>query len=161
MATLYKIDKDIEELLDSLVDEETGEVDEDKLDALNQLNIDRKEKIENCILFAKSEKADAEAILNEIEVLKKRAASKLNRSERVLGYVEHSLDGSEFETDRCVVKYRNTQSVEIINEEIVPDKYCVFRTERKPSRTELKKAIKSGESVPGAVLVDHRRMRVE
>lgn len=161
MTTLYKIDREIEDLLMNMVDEETGEVDEEKLDALNQLNIDRKEKIENCILFAKSEKADAEAILNEANALKDRATAKLNRAERTLKYVEYSLDGDEFETERCQIKYRKSQSVEIISAEAIPDKLCVFKTERKPLKADIKKLLRSGEPVPGAVLVDHRNMVVK
>lgn len=159
--TLYEINQQIESVLDNLVDEETGEVDEAKLDELNQLNIDRKAKIEGCILYAKSMKADAEAILKEAEALKKRATTKLNKAENTLKYVEWTLSGDEFETDKCMVRYRTSQAVEITNEELIPDELCIFRTERKPSKTDIKKLLKSGKEVKGAILVEKKNMQIK
>lgn len=159
--TLYEINKSIEELLENLVDEETGEVDEEKLDELNQLNVDRNEKIENCILYAKSMKADAEAIQRESDALKKRAMSKLNRAENTLKYVEMCLGGEKFETDKCAVSYRTSQAVEILNEELIPDELCVYKTERKPSKADIKKLLKSGKEVKGAVLVERKNMQIK
>lgn len=161
MASLYEINKQIEEILETLVDEETGEVDEEKLDALNQLNIDRKAKIENCILYAKSLKADAEAILKESDALKDRATVKLNRAERTLQYVEYILSGEEFETDRCQVTYRPSKTVEIINIDAIPEQYMKVKTTTTPDKMAIKKVLKDGGLVPGAVLEDHLKMRVK
>jgi len=159
--TLYELDRNIEEILDTMIDPETGEVDEEKLKELNELQMGRNEKIESCILFAKSEKADAEAILKEIDNLKARANAKLNRAENTLRYVEASLKGEKFETDRCAVTYRKSQSVEIVDLDLLPDKYCVFKTEKKPVKKEIKQLLRENIAVPGATLVDHNNMVVK
>ena len=130
MATLYEINKSIEEVLENLVNEETGEVNEEMYDKLNQLHIDRKEK-------------------------------KFNRSERILDYVEFTLNGAEFETNKCRVTYRPSQTVEIVNEEAIPDKYLKVKTTTAPDKMAIKKVLSSGGTVPGTVLVDHLRMQVK
>lgn len=158
---LYELDRNIEEILDNIIDPETGEVDEAKLEELNQLQLDRKDKIENCILYAKGEKAEAEAILAEAQKLKDRATSKLNRAERTLKYVEYSLNGEVFETERCAVSYRKSQSVEIVTLDAIPEDLCVFKTEKKPDKMKIKKMLKDGTPVTGAILVDHNRMQVK
>ena len=158
---LYQIDREIEEVLMNLVDDETGEVDEEKLEQLNQLNVDRKEKIENCVLFAKSLRADGDAIMNESNALKERASRKFNKAERILQYVDMSLNGEKFETERCLVTYRPSQAVEILNEELIPDELCVYKTERKPSKADIKKLLKSGKEVKGAILVERKNMQVK
>ena len=161
MATLYEINKSIEEVLENLVNEETGEVNEEMYDKLNQLHIDRKEKIENCILMAKSIKADGEAIQAEAKKLLERANQKFNRSERILDYGEVTLNGAEFETNKCRVTYRPSQTVEIVNEEAIPDKYLKVKTTTAPDKMAIKKVLSSGGTVPGTVLVDHLRMQVK
>ena len=158
---LYQIDREIEEVLMNLVDDETGEVDEEKLEQLNQLNVDRKEKIENCVLFAKSLRADGDAIMNESNALKERASRKFNKAERILQYVDMSLNGEKFETERCLVTYRPSQAVEILNEDALEDRFFRVKTDRKPDKTSIKKALKAGEVVTGAVLVDKLNMQVK
>lgn len=158
---LYEIDRSIEEVLTNLVDDETGEVNEDKLDELNQLNMDRENKIENCVLYAKSLKAEAEAIMAESKALADRASRKLNRAENILQYVDSSLCGEPFETARCTVTYRPSQTVEIVNLDAIPDELCNFETKKKPSKADIKKLLRSGKAVTGAILVDHKRMQVK
>ena len=161
MATLYEINKEIEEVLESLVDEETGEINEVMYDKLNQLNIDRNQKIENCVLMAKSLKSDGESIEAEAKSLMERAKRKFNRAERILEYVEFTLNGAEFETDRCRVYYRPSQTVEIVNESAIPDKYLKVKTTTAPDKVAIKKELKAGKLVPGTILVDHKRMKTE
>ena len=160
-VSLYELDRSIEEVLMNLVDEETGEVDEGKLEQLNQLNIDRDNKIESCVLYAKSLRADGDAIMNESNTLKDRATKKFNKAERILQYVDMSLNGEKFETERCLVTYRPSQAVEILNEDALDDKYFRVKTDRKPDKAVIKKALKAGEMVTGAVLVDKLNMSVK
>lgn len=161
MATLYELNKEIEEVLETLVDDTTGEINEEMYDKLNQLNIDRDNKIENCILYAKSLKADGESIEEEAKALIERAKQKFNKAERILGYVEFTLNGAEFETAKCRVTYRPSQTVEIVNESAIPDKYLKVTTTSRPDRMAIKKVLKDGGLVPGTVLVDHKRMQVK
>ena len=60
MANIYEMNAQIESLLDSMIDEDTGEVNEEALAQLEQLEADKDEKIKNTGLFIKNRMAFAE-----------------------------------------------------------------------------------------------------
>ena len=48
----------------------------------------------------------------------------------------------------------------ILNNLLIPDIYCKVETVRTPDKTRIKKAIKSGEDVAGAVLVEKNNIHI-
>ena len=159
--TLWEIDSRIEELTMNLVDEETGEINEEAMDELEQLAIDREEKIEGCGIVMKSLRSEIEAINDEIKALKSRAEAKAKRLDRLGEYVKYALNGEKFETAKVAFSYRKSQSVEIADDSIVPDEWCRFETTRKPVKADIKKALKNGESIPGCLLVENMNLQVK
>lgn len=161
MATLYEIRADIERLTRDMIDPETGEINEDILEELHELDIDHKKKIENILLVAKNKASDAEQHEKEAKIQKDKA-DRLNReAERLRQYVALDLKGEKFETDKVEVRWRRSKSVEITDEDLVPDEFKSFETKVKISKTLIKKAIdKENLEVPGAVLVENLNMRV-
>ena len=75
--------------------------------------------------------------------------------------MNRSLGGQRFETAKVAFSYRKSERVDVINEEIVPDKFCRFETKRVPSKTDIKKMLKSGEEVPGCVLVESQNLQIK
>ena len=161
MSTLWEIDEQIRNMTEMLVDEETGEINEEALDTLEQLELDRDIKLENCGIVMKNLRAEIEAIQAEIKALKKRATAKANKYDRLAEYVKRSLDGETFETSKVAYSYIKSQSVDVVNEELVPDEWCKFETTRKPVVSNIKKALKDGEQVPGCVLVENMNLQVK
>lgn len=161
MSALWEIDEQIRDITESLVDEETGEINEEAIELLEQLGIERDEKLENIGIVLKTLEFEIDAIHNEIKALKRRAEVKLNKHNRLSEYVKKSLGGKTFETSKVAFSYRRTQSVNVVNEEIVPDEWCKFETTRKPIKMEIKKALKNGENVPGCVLEDNVRLQIK
>ena len=97
MSTLWEINNQIELLTEQLVDEETGEINEEVMAQLVQLEIDRDEKIESCGIVMKQLASEVEAINAEIKSLKARAEAKANRHDRIGEYVKVTLKGEKFE----------------------------------------------------------------
>lgn len=161
MASLFDINKQIEELTDRLVDEETGEINEEVMAELEQLEMDREDKIENCGMMMKQLASEVDAINEEIKALKARATAKANKHDRIGNYVKATLKGKPFEKSRVAISFRKSERVEIADEALVPDEWCKFETTRKPVKTEIKKALKGGENVPGCVLVESMNMKVK
>lgn len=62
---IYSINNEIEELMERLIDPETGEIDEDVADELDDLEMSRNDMIENMALTCKEYLASAEALKNE------------------------------------------------------------------------------------------------
>lgn len=109
--TLYEIDKSIEQLVNA-VDPETGELLVDN-DALDALMMERDGKIENIACFIKNLTADAKALKDEEASLAERRKAAEKKAERLKDYLTYVLGGEKFQTVKCAVSFRKSQTVEI------------------------------------------------
>lgn len=159
MASLYELDKGIEELLEhefneACVDEETGEIDGEKASAfLDQLLLDRTLKIESIALFIKNLKTDAVAIKTEEARLKTRREQKERKAERLLEYLKHSLlavGDTKFETPRVALGFRSSKQVIVEDFSLLDKRFLTEKVEVAPNKTAIKQAIEGGEEVAGA-----------
>lgn len=167
MATLYEIDRGIEDILNRMfteVDEETGEVSQDILDELDQMQAARAEKFDNIGAYIKNLEAEAAAIKAEMDNLKKRADSKKRHIDRLKEYVANSLlsnNEMKFETSRVAFSFRSSESVEILDEEKIPKKYMVKKISFAPDKTEIKKLLKSGQKIKGCELIQKQNLQIK
>lgn len=149
MATLYEIDRDIL----ACIDMETGEVIDDlKLEALQ---MEREVKIENVILWIKNLVSDAAAYKAEKEAFDKREKQALAKAERLKKWLAYATDGTAFSTARCAVTFRRTKKVEVFNKDAIPKAFMTESVTYSPNKTEIKKAIESGQAVNGCALVEN------
>lgn len=158
---IFEIDAEIERLSEHLIDEETGEINEEILAQIDQLEMDRKTKLDNVGCLIKDCMAEAEAIDAEMKALKKRRDSKLRKVDRLMNYASYALDGKPLETSRVAFSFRPSKSVDIIDESVIPDELCNYKTERKPMKTEIKKLLDNGTEVPGCVLRINQNLQVK
>lgn len=162
MSSLYEINKAILEFRYDF-DPESGEwLNEDEF---NELGMARNEKIENTLLYAKNLRAEAKAIKDEEDALKERRKAKERLADRLEDNVAFSLDGENFETPRVKASFRNTESVEIVDEEAVPKEFRNFEVVSKPIKKEIKqylvRAEAEGIEVPWAKIVRRKSMSVK
>lgn len=158
---LYDMNAQIEELSERLVNTETGEIDEAVMKELDELNMARDEKLEGCGIVIKNLAAECIGLKVEIDALKERMSSKERRMDNMMRYVDNNLRGEKFETSKVAFSYRKSQSVDVVNEDAVPDELCRYETTRKPVKTEIKKLLKNGEEVPGCVLVEKNNLNIK
>ena len=142
---LYEIN---EEML-NCIDAETGEVDTAKLDKLTML---RDEKLENIALWIKDLKAEAEALKAEKLAFAARQQAAEHRAESLKNYLTGFLHGEKFKTTRCAISFRKTESVKITNELELPPEFTTV--EIKADKNAIKQAIKNGQTVTGAEIVE-------
>ena len=154
MASLYQIDEKILECFDS----ETGEL----LDAeqLEGLQMEKTTKFENVALCIKNLKADAAMYKAEKQAFAERQAAAEKRAESLSEWLRKALDGQKFKTEKTEVNFGKTQKVEILdiwdlNEDLL--KY----SDPTPDKAAIKRAIKAGEEVKGAKLVDDISMTIK
>lgn len=146
--TLFEYNQEIERAIIEATDED-GVINEEKLaEDINALEMERADKIDNCIKFYKSRKAMAEALKAEKTTLAKRQQVAENEAERMKDYLTFCLEGSKWESVVGKISYRKTKAVEIDNEEALPIE-CLIVTS-KPDKTEIKKWIEGGQEVKGA-----------
>lgn len=156
---LYEIDHAIL----NCVDMETGEI--INVDALNTLEMERDEKIENIALWIKNLLSDAEQIKAEKDALEEREKSARNKAENLKKYLSGYLNGSKFSTPKVVILFRKSESVDIsdINKIMSlndADSYLKY-AEPKPDKTAIKDAIKNGKKIPGCSLVEKQNIQIK
>ena len=169
MANLFNINERIEELLENefnnnCIDLETGEIDSEKGYKLRgQLIDERKDKIENIVLYIKSLDYDVNAIQEEEKKLKARRESKERKIEWLKNYIKQDLiynGESKFETPKCALSFRKSQSLEIVNENEIPKEFIEEVISYKIDKNKLKVAIKNGEKVSGAMIVVKQNLQI-
>ena len=152
---LYQINEAIMNCLDM----ETGEV--INCEALEALMMQRDEKLENIALWIKNLTADAAAYKAEKESFAEREKAALTKAESLKNYLTYALDGQKFTTAKCAVSFRKSEKIEITDEAVLPKDYVTETVTIKPDKTAIKKAIKSGQEVSGAQLIENLNISIK
>lgn len=162
---LYKMNAQIQWLLERLVasvDDETGEVDSEIVRELDTLSMARDTKLENIGIFIKSLVAEAEAIRTEEIKLAKRRVVKENTVNRLKEYVANNMlsqNQMKFDSPRVAYSFRRSEAVNITGD--VPKKYMTRTVTEKPDRKAITAAIKAGQKVRGAELVEKQNLQIK
>lgn len=159
---LYTIDKHIQEVLDNgfSFDEETGELLFD-MSSLEELQDMYQSKVDNIASYIKNLENLNDAIKNEKKALDERLKANEKKAERLKNYLAMSLTQngySNFETPRNKISFRKSESTKIVNELAIPDKFKKAEVKVSINKAEIKKALKNGVEVPGAVLEEKKNM---
>lgn len=160
-ASLFEINRSIEELTDRLVDPVTGEIDEEVLEQLDHLAMDQDKKLESYGMVILNLESEINALMEQSKAFKERAEVKKNRVKRMKEMVSWTLNGEKKEYTNVAFTFRPSSSVNVVNEELVPDELCMFKTERKPNKTEIKALLNAGDEVPGCVLEKKMNLNVK
>lgn len=165
MATLYEINKSIEQVLETgfAFDEETGEIYFTE-DDLESLQLDLRTKLENCGLWIKNQNALANSIREEEKKLADRRRAIEKRTERLetyMAYVMSQNDMKALETPTVALKATTSKRVYVWNEDVLPE--CYLRKVEKVSvdKKAITEAIKNGEEVYGASLEEYNGVSVK
>lgn len=165
--TLYEINRNIEDAIDAMlnsVNEETGEVDDAAANALAELQEAREQKLDNIGAYLKNLKVEADALTEESKALKSRADRKKKDIEKLKEYVVTCMgkEGlSKFESTRVKFSFRASQKVEVSDEDALPLIWKREVIKYEPDLEKIKAAIKAGETVPGAELVDRQNLQIK
>lgn len=160
---LYELDN---EYLDFIAAVEDGTIPEDAIeDTLEMLNGDYKDKLDNTICAIKNLTAEAKMIDEEIKALTARKKAKENSVDYLKSCVSRSMQcrcETSFESARNKVAFRKSERLVIADEAAFVEKYPEFVTfTPKISKTDVKTAVKSGESFDGADIVEVQNIQIK
>lgn len=153
--TFYEISDELAKCFD----EETGEIlDEGKwLELQGALE----DKIEGVGLMIKNR----EMLKNELKLEKQRIADRIatldHQIENTKTFLGDVLKGSKFETAKVRMSWRKSKSVEIVQENEIPEQFLKVKTTTAPDKTAIKEALQSGEQVPGCNLKETNNLSVK
>lgn len=166
MATLYELTKeqmDLYEMLSQSINEETGEVDEA---LVNALNVNREQLEEKCKQYAvvfkqlladvKMYKDEEERLVEKRKRIEKNAQVLKDKLENVLT----QFDIKKLDDPKVSVSFRKSTKVEIVDEEELPVDYVEERITYSPNKTKIMAALKLGYVVNGAKLVESQNIQI-
>lgn len=160
---LYQLTNKFEQAMQAItVDPETGEV--SGFEAVDSLDAAFEDKAEAYAVTIKNLAAEAAALKNERDNLKAREDSVKKCMERMKQHLADSMlavGKDKISTAKAALSFRKSVQVNIVNDVEVPDDLCKVVIDRKPDKTAIGKLLKSGETVPGAELVENMNLQVK
>lgn len=161
---LYEINTQINDAISEImasVDPETGEVSQEAVDRLTELQIQRDEKLDNIGAYMKNIASDIEALKTEEKALASRRKVKENELENLKKYVSLQLQGEKFESPRVRFSFRRSEAVKIPDITMLPKKYLIKETTYKADTSAIKEALKAGGKVKGAFLDERNNLQIK
>lgn len=160
--TLYEIDEQIRNCIrideKSAVDTLTGEVID--LKQLDELAMERSQKIKNIALWYKNLVADARALKDEETAFAIRRKTAENKAEQLKSYLANVLDGEKVKETEFAIGWRKSKAVTITDEKKLPEIFLIAQPP-KVDKTAIGKALKDGEYVPGAELIENMNIQIK
>ena len=169
---IYPIAEQLERLMDSFIDFETGELtvsEEEMQQQIEQLQMDFDTKIVDLRNEYINRIGEAKAIKEErarLEIRQKRAEDSAERLKRWIAYL---LKGEKFQKEVCKISYRASEEVVFDNdnpdqfvewaEKSAPDLLSYKKPE--PRKSEIKKAIKAGQAVEFAHIQSKQNVQIK
>lgn len=151
---LYEIDSAIMDC----VDMETGEIID--MEALEDLQMERDQKIEGIGCWIKNLLADAKALKEEKDNLAARQKAAENKAASLKTFLSRYLNGEKFKTAKVAISYRKSDSVDIAEGAVIPEEYLKY-SEPTPDKIGLKAALKAGEKIQGISLVTSNNIQIK
>jgi len=154
----------MEELLDQLIDNETGEINEEVEARLNELKVSMPDAIEDFAVYIKDEVAMLKAMKDEKAALSDRISALENKIDRHKESLARYTNGEAFKGARAAITYRKAESVQIDENadlQSFPAGLVEVETKYKPIKAEIKAYIKEGNTLDGASIVEGKSMSIK
>ena len=157
--SIYEID----DAITSLIDMETGEIEDEK--RFDELKMERTQKVENIGCFYKNLVAEAKAMKEEEANLAQRRKAVENKAERIKNLLAYALNGDKFESPKVRCSYRKSKRVQVDDGFIAwaeehADDLLTFK-EPTPNRTAIKAALEDGREIEHAEIVTNESLQVK
>lgn len=155
MANLYEINQELLNLTDS----ETGEIED--WSAFEALQLARDEKIENIALYHKNLLAEAAALKAEEKSFAERRKRAETKADSLKRYLDTALQGQKFNTVKVAISYRKSTSVEVDETKLPANWMREIPATHVVDKVEITKALKAGEEIDGAKLVENNNIQIK
>lgn len=169
MASIYNISSDLKKIYEDLdngngIDLETGEI---KPEIIQQLSISRNELEVKAVDYGYVIKAfddEIGIIEKEIERLEERKAYVKKNKEKmkqIVGGAMEEFGITKIKGDTLQLSFRKSEIVEVFDENLLDEKFKKEKTEISIDKTAIKNAIKNGENVQGAKIVEKNNLQIK
>lgn len=139
--------------------------DPEELEAyLDTLNIELENKAKNIFMLMKNIEAPIQAIDDEIERLTKMKKSYQAKTSNLKNYISYTMQKNgieKIESDIVKFSFRKSESINITNEELIPEEFINIKEVKTVDKIAIKKAIKAGNNVRGVECLLHKNLQIK
>jgi hypothetical protein len=160
--SIYKIQNEFQLIIAEVINNE-GEITPELETALTINKEQLQSKAVDYCYVIKQLDYDCEQIDNEIARLNKLKKVRSNLTDRLKNTVSSAMqlyDVEKIETPLIKLSFRNSESVEITNEQQLDACFIVTKTVTSPDKKAIKDAIKSGQLVCGATISYNKNLQI-
>ena len=128
-----------------------------------ELAQDLKDKSANVIAVVRNQELTIEALDNEIKRLQAMKDSIKKKLDKFKTYIKSSMivnNIEKIETPLGIIKFTKSTTTEIYDESLIDKKFIDVITTEKISKEKIKAALKAGEEVQGARLVENKNLKI-
>lgn len=138
-----------------------GEIDQQSYtDTIDALQLELADKLDAIAWLIDDTQKDIAVYDSEIQKMadikkeRDKAKARVDRLQEYVGYIVANSGSTKVRTDKHVYTKRKSEKVEFSDQALIPDQYYKEKVtvKREPSKTDIKKAIKAGQDVPGAYI---------
>lgn len=155
MSKLYEISEQFTELA-KLADSDDENMKEAVATTLECIEGDFKDKAQALVTVVHNMDSDVDALDAEIKRLQARKKSIQNRQDSMREYLRDNMERTGIKKISCPLFTINCvagREIAVINDEsVIPDEYMAVKTEIRPDKAEITKALKDGAEIPGVSL---------
>jgi hypothetical protein len=152
---LYEITSEINEL--SNLDLDPSDI----ADTLQSMEMEFNDKANNIAILNANMSGDIVAIDEQLKRLNGMKKAIATRQEQLKEYLRYNMQESGISSIKCplfsITLRKAQQVVTITDAELLPDELVKVVTTVTPDKLEIAKALKAGDSVPGATLSDGKQ----
>ena len=156
MASLYQLNNAYAQLQQMIEEGQEG-----LEDTLASITGAVEEKLEAYAMVIKNIESDVEGIKSEEKRLSERRKvmeNGINRMKQAIADTLQNSDQDKVKTEKFTFSFRKSMKVEVSNVDSLPQQF--IKVERTISRSELAKALKVGEQIKGAQLVENQSLSI-
>jgi hypothetical protein len=99
--------------------------------------------------------------MKRLKDLKDRRTKSIDRIKETIKHAMINCDVMEISSPTLKINFRASESTEIINEALIPERFIVTKEVRTIDKVGIKKAIKDGEEVPGALISHNSNLQIK
>ena len=161
--SIYQIQNEYQLLIEQII-EADGELTHEQEFALQINKEELQSKGVNYGYVIKGLEDTNQAIENEIKrlnALKKRNSNLIDRLAYNISNAMQMYEIREIKTDTLKLSFRTSESVEVSDISLLDRKFVKTKIEESADKIAIKQAIKSGESVTGAVLITKDNLQIK
>ena len=153
--SLYDINQEILNFMDR------EEFTEEEYSDFKNLQADKETKLENIHKYILNLESDNVWPESEIERLQKIIKSNNSKVESLKRLVNDTLDGEAWSYDLWWFSYRKSESLDVLNQDSVPEEFKTIETIIKVDKMAIKKAMKEWQEIPGVEIIYKKSLQIK